>query len=418
MSLRDLKIDLVQLLLSLARSLDFTHAGLLDHHRRVAVMALEVGHAASLSPEDLVQLFKAAIIHDAGAVTFREKLALAQFDAQNTADHCSRGAEFAAGIRVLGRVPEIIFCHHDRWRGGNRSGLARSRIPLPARIIHLVDRVDVLLRPGVPVLEQRSAVLSQIRAGAGSFFDPDLVALLSNLAARESFWLDLVSPWIGERLLGLLSFSTFTVGGSDLRDLAGLFARVVDAKSHFTYTHSRGVASAARILGKAAGLSEDQCDILEVAGLLHDLGKVTVSEDILEKPDKLTAAEYNAIKQHTYYTYWLLRPVAPDLPLACWAAYHHERLDGQGYPFHKAAPELDLGSRIIAVADVFTALREDRPYRPGLPWVEICRILERQAQIGALDAELVGLLATNPEAFDFQLESQPGATGRSESKMF
>ncbi|MGB9801917.1 MAG: HD-GYP domain-containing protein, partial [Arcobacter sp.] len=290
MNLRDLQVDFVNLLFSLSHSLDFTHAGLLNHHQHVALMALEVGRAAGLSPEDLLQLFKAAIIHDAGAVTFGEKQALAQFDVENPAGHCRRGAEFAAGVRVLGTAPEIILSHHDRWRGGNPSGLAGSSIPLPARIIHLVDRVDVLLslHPDRPVLEQRSAVLDRLRREAGSLFDPDLVAVLADLAARESFWLDLASPWSGERLLDLLSFPALTVGGADLLELATLFARVVDAKSHFTYTHSRGVAKVARFLGEAAGLTPDECDLLEVAGLLHDLGKVTVPEDILEKPDKLT----------------------------------------------------------------------------------------------------------------------------------
>ncbi|BCV23229.1 HD-GYP domain-containing protein [Gelria sp. Kuro-4] len=397
MDLRDLRVDLVRLLLSLSHGLDFTHGGLLNHHQHVALMALEVGRAAGLTPEDLLQLFKAAIIHDAGAVTFREKLALAQFDVENPAGHCHRGAEFAAGVHSLGTAPAIILSHHDRWLGGNPSGCAQDRIPLAARIIHLVDRVDVLLRPGVPVLEQRSAVLEQVRAGAGTIFDPDLVALLDDLAARESFWLDLASPWLSEHLLRLLPSPASTAGGTDLLELAGLFARVVDAKSHFTYTHSRAVAAAACRLGRQAGLPPEQCDLLQAAGLLHDLGKVTVPEDILEKPGRLTAAEFNTIKQHAYYTYWLLKPVLAGWPLVEWAAYHHERLDGQGYPFRKAAPELDLGARIVAVADVFTALSEDRPYRPGLPWTETKRILEHQARSGALDPDVVGILAADPD---------------------
>ncbi|HHY92052.1 MAG TPA: HD domain-containing protein [Firmicutes bacterium] len=388
-------MNLVRLLLSLSRSLDFTHAGLLNHHQHVTLLALELGAAAGLNPEDLLQLFKAAIIHDAGAVTFREKLALAQFDVESPADHCRRGAEFAAGVHILGAAPAIVLSHHDRWVGGNPSGLAGDRIPLAARIIHLVDRVDVLLRPAVPVLEQRENILAQIRAGAGSLFDPDLVALLGDLAVRESFWLDLASPWLEERLAELCTSSCPIAADSDLLELAGLFARVVDAKSHFTYTHSRGVAAAARFLGGRAGLSPAQCDLLEVAGLLHDLGKVTVPEDILEKPGKLTPAEFNTIKQHTYYTYWLLTPLGFAQPVVEWAAYHHERLDGRGYPFHKAAPELDLGARIVAVADVYTALREDRPYRSGLPWSEIRPILEQQAASGALDPEIVDLLGTH-----------------------
>ncbi|MGI6605109.1 MAG: HD-GYP domain-containing protein [bacterium] len=333
-----LELDLVRLLLSLSRSLDFAYGGLLEHHQRVAFIALSLGRAAGLTDVDLRNIFTAAIIHDAGAVTWQEKLSLVQFDVENPWDHGRRGYEFTQDIDVLGPVAPIVLSHHDYWAGDNPSGLQGESIPLASRIIHLSDRVDVLLEPDRHVLDQAAGIIARIQSSAGTTFDPDLVYLLQQVAATESFWLDLTSPWLGARLLELIPTMPRIRYANSLLQLSRLFARVVDAKSPYTHRHSQGVASTARFLGEKLGLSPAECDLLEVAGLLHDLGKVTVPEEILEKPGKLTPAEFNIIKQHTYYTYWLLEPLLPNLPLAEWAAYHHERLDGQGYPFPQIRP--------------------------------------------------------------------------------
>lgn len=394
------KIEPVRFLLSVSRSLDFTHSGLLDHHLRVAYLSLVLGQAAGLSEAELFQLFKTAIIHDAGAVTWAEKGILRKFEIEGDArwEHCRRGFEFANTVQDLAPSAESILVHHDRWAGGNPSGFEKSSIPLNGRIIHLVDRIDILIQPHAPILQQSQHVLNQVQAKAGQEFDPDLVDLFSELQS-ESLWLDLGAPWLKERLLAILpSVSQPSIVG--LVDIAQLFARVVDAKSRFTYRHSRGVASCARILGRELGCSRSECKFLEAAGLLHDLGKVTVPETILEKKGKLTSTEYSLIKQHAYYTYWLLQPATGDSPLVEWAAYHHERLDGNGYPFQKRAADLSLGARIVAVADVFTALREDRPYRSGMPWHKIERILRHQVSVHALDATVVETLLSNRQELD------------------
>ncbi|MEW5761906.1 MAG: HD domain-containing phosphohydrolase [Bacillota bacterium] len=393
------EVDLVKTLVSLSRSLDFSHRGLLLHHLRVTLVALRLGREAGLAGRDLLDLFRAAVVHDAGAVTWPEKAALEEFDVRDPWDHCRRGHAFLDGVSLMGSAGRIILSHHDRWAGGNPSGLAGQDIPLAARIIHLADRVDVLLRDG-PVLDQREGILRRAREGAGRIFDPHLVGLLEEVAGRPSFWLDLVSPWVAERVLALVPPAVAPVAWDELRALAGVFARVVDAKSRFTYRHSRGVAGVARLLGERLGFSATDGVLLEVAGLLHDLGKLTVPEEILEKPGPLTRTEYNVMMQHPYYTYWLLQPVAAQFPLAAWAAYHHERLDGTGYPFRLPGEKLDLGARVVAVADVFTALREERPYRPGLDWAKSVRLIGEMARTGALDGEVVAALLASRREID------------------
>ena len=137
--------------------------------------------------------------------------------------------------------------------------------------------------------------------------------------------------------------------------------------------------------------------------MLHDLGKVTVPEDILEKNSSLTGAEFNLVKQHPYYTYWLLKSVTRELSLAEWAAFHHERLDGSGYPFQKTAAELALGARIVAVGGCFYRSQE-RPYRSGLAWPEIQKNPTEQAQAKALDARVVETLLSSRSRLDAKWE--------------
>ena len=134
---------------------------------------------------------------------------------------------------------------------------------------------------------------------------------------------------------------------------------------------------------------------MRLAGYLHDLGKLAVPSEILEKPDKLTAAEFAVIRSHTYYTYRVLEKISGLETVNEWASFHHERLNGDGYPFHRAGDTLSLGSRIMAVADVLTAITEDRPYRAGMAPEKAMGILTSMAEGGVLDPSVVELARVN-----------------------
>jgi HD-GYP domain-containing protein (c-di-GMP phosphodiesterase class II) len=300
----------------------------------------------------------------------------------------------------LASTAGIIYSHHDCWQGGNPSGLKGNSIPLASRIIHLADRIDVMLDRNIYILEQVKEILRQIGGLSGEVFDPDLTDLFFELSKQESFWFDLTAPWIDDSMLELLPSALISVKRGNLLTVARLFAQVVDDRSSFTYRHSLYVGRICRILAQSARLSNDEAYLLEVAGLLHDLGKLAVPEHIIEKPGRLTANEVDIIKSHSYYTYWLLKPVLPGQKVPAWAAYHHERLDGKGYPFRKPAVELDLAARIVAVADIFTALREDRPYRAGMSTGQIKDILKAQVGGGALDGDVVDMLCSCRKELD------------------
>ena len=190
-------------------------------------------------------------------------------------------------------------------------------------------------------------------------------------------------------------FNIYTSEIDDIIDLTLIFSRIIDFRSRFTARHSAGVAKTAEKLARMAGFSAYECKMMLIAGYLHDLGKIAISDDILNKPSKLNEDEFNEIRAHTYYTFHLLEPVAQLKTIISWASYHHEKLDGTGYPFHIAGDSISLGARIMAVADVFTALTENRPYRQGMNFDNTKNVLSKMVANNALDRNIVNLLINN-----------------------
>jgi putative two-component system response regulator len=167
------------------------------------------------------------------------------------------------------------------------------------------------------------------------------------------------------------------------------FARVVEAKSPYTHGHSERVAAFALALAAEVGLPEDQWDRLRKGALLHDIGKVSVPDAILDKPDTLTAAEFEIMKQHTVQGARIvesLRSVRDAIPMIRW---HHERLDGRGYPDGLFGGSIPLPVRILSVADVYDSLSSARPYRGAIPHPQCLEILRRDSAGGGLDTDLV-----------------------------
>ena len=177
----------------------------------------------------------------------------------------------------------------------------------------------------------------------------------------------------------------------DIQQLARIFASIVDAKSPFTAEHSTGVAQLSRLLAESALLPQNTCNQLLIAGMLHDIGKLMIPDEILEKPDKLDASESAVVRQHSFETYQILKQIRGFEKISGWAAYHHEALNGRGYPFHLREEELDLESRIVAASDVFQAMAQKRPYRPSLSAKKILRKMKYRVKTRRLDDDVVGL---------------------------
>jgi HD-GYP domain-containing protein (c-di-GMP phosphodiesterase class II) len=277
-------------------------------------------------------------------------------------------------------------------------------IPLGCHLLHLADRIAVLLDTTRPVLTQSAKILRLVRMGAGDMFDPALVRAFEEAAAREAFWLDMLESDAGDAR-GALPGVNIVLDREGLNDLAKLFSCFIDFKSPYTALHSSGVAGTVEGLALRAGFSSDQSFLLRIAGFLHDAGKVSIPTAVLEKPGELSEEEFNVVKGHAYYTDKILRALRPLGSVADWASQHHERPDGTGYPYRLGGAELTVESRLIAAADVYMALREDRPYRGAFDAPGAFREMEPMALKGAVDGDAFALLVKEREAVDCHREA-------------
>lgn len=273
-------------------------------------------------------------------------------------------------------------------------------MPVASQILVLADAVELAIDRDAPILQQAGSILERIASLSGEQFHPDCVEAFREVARPEAFWLNAASGRIYAVLLRQVDWPALTIDEVALGPIAEVFARIVDAASPWTAVHSAGVTATAVALAERLRLSPRELHLMRAAGYLHDLGKLSVPTRILDKPGKLTAEEFNVVKAHTYFTFRILDTIGGMPQIAEWAAFHHERLDGNGYPFRHTNEDLTLGSRIMAVADVFAALTEDRPYRNGFPSHKALAILKDLAGQGALDADVVKALEDDHEDVD------------------
>ncbi|MBI4458743.1 MAG: HD domain-containing protein [Acidobacteria bacterium] len=276
---------------------------------------------------------------------------------------CERGSEIACRMGFPEETCAAIANIDEHWDGkGYPKGLRGQEIPLLSRIVNLCQTLEVFatLRgpsAGLRILEQRS----------GKWFDPELVRAAKELEKNQLLWNTLQSDTARDLVLKMLPASAvWCVDDARLDSICEAFAEVIDAKSPYTYQHSHGVAAVAVQIAEKVGLPRDTVDMVRRASLLHDIGKLSVPNTILDKPGRLTAQEWEVVRLHPYYTQRILEQIAGFQDLAFIASAHHEKLDGTGYYRNLRADQLPLSARLIAVADVYDALSARRAYREAL----------------------------------------------------
>lgn len=392
-------INLHEAIYSLSDALDLVGVTHIHHGKRVAYMATECGKYLGWKKSQLDNLFQAAILHDSGVSKTAVHAKLAQLQWEEESEHCRSGAALMDSSPLLRHYAPVVLHHHTHWSELERRDLSLE-VKLNANCIYMADRVDILtlkyLANDQDILLGKESIRNTIAGKRGDWFNPELVDAFLAVSESEAFWFSLetnsingyVSTWLSETHAQAMSFD-------ELRSLTQVFSHIVDAKSTFTREHSDGVANLAHYLGKCFGLSQEQCEMLELAGLLHDIGKLRIPDDLLEKPGRLTPAETNLMRRHSFDTYNVLKGISGMEKIALWAGQHHERVDGSGYPYHLTQEGLSIEARIIEVADVFQALAQHRPYRESLPPDVILGILKKQAAQGILDAEIVSMVEHN-----------------------
>ncbi len=386
-------VNLSNLLLSLSDALDLASPALSLHQMRTAFISWELSKAANLPHDSTEQLFIAALFHDVGALTPEDKLSLHSNEVENVEPHCILGEAFINHVLMFEASAKIVRLHHKPWQEYERTSV--DSLMFQSQVLYLADSVERLLERSKYILHQAPDIISKICGWSSKSIHPQVADIFRSIATREDFWLDLVSPRLYSLLLHEGPCRGTELPVSDLMPISEMFRNLIDFRSPFTATHSSGVAATASSIARFMGLTETEIELMEVAGNLHDLGKMAVPNTILNKPDKLTTDEFAIIRQHTYFTYSILSTIAGMRQIAEWSAFHHEKLDGSGYPFHIDARKLSTGSRIITVADIFTALAENRPYRNGMGKSDIISILKDLGRKGHSDKHVVSILESN-----------------------
>ncbi len=385
----EVQVSTYHLFRCLGEAMDLVHPQLVDHHKRTALVAASIAEELGLSSQEQKTVVLASLVHDAGAFSLREKLDVARFDSEAVMSHCMAGYLLLRGCPSLGKIARIVRYHHVRWEEADETAA-----PKASHILHLADRVAASLTQGSEPLTCGRAIVKQIRNESGKMFDPEIVEVFEQVASREAFWFDATSRKLDETLDRAWRNCEADCDMIDLYDIGELFGRIIDFRSRFTATHSRGVAAIAERIGQLMGLN-GASRMLRAAGYLHDIGKLSVPTEILESDQALTSDELNRVRIHPYHTFQILSTVEDLSEINMWASYHHECLDGSGYPFRLGADRLSLEARILAVADVFVALSEDRPYRPAMSATGVIRIMKQFVRDSKLDRNVVALLATN-----------------------
>ena len=379
-----------------------------NHHQKVAYIAYRLAECMGMDEKERRLAFFGGVLHDIGGILQQGNVSL--WDIERNAREIS-----VSGAALLRMYPatlpfaDIVRESQTPWQR-MKTVFEKAKVPQQlGQIVHLADVVSLQLNEKDPVLNQVGRIRECVHSIGAEEFSPSVLEAFDKLCIYESAWMDIMyrpqlflELWPGNRWFSLDE----TVIATDL------ISKVVDFRSPFTAMHSAGVAATAVALAEQVGMSEDECKQMRIAGYLHDIGKLKIPNELLEKPGKLTDEEFNIMKEHAYYTWILLKEVKGFEQITAWAALHHEKQNGNGYPFHLSEGDLSLGSRIMTVADIFSALTEDRPYRKRMEKDKVIPILRGDAAQGLISSGIVEMLIGNYDEIDRRRDIESRAASK------
>jgi putative nucleotidyltransferase with HDIG domain len=372
-------ISLSEVISALSFAIDLTEGAVRGHALRSCLLGMRIAEEAGLTQEEKSSLYYALLLKDIG----NEEMIGLRGD---------RGASIVSKLGMGHMAAEAVRSLEEHWDGTGYPKRARGeRIPLLARVCAVAQHLDVFSMGRNPAV-----AIETLEQWSGTWFDPHLVRAALALNHRGVLWNYCCSSDSNEitraAVLDLDPRQRQRLDDRQIDLICEAFADIVDSKSPFTFRHSMGVAEVAYGIAKKLGLRSDRVQLVRRAALLHDIGKLSIANTILDKKSPLSEAEWKIVEKHPGLTRQILEQIEPFREIAIVAGEHHEKLDGTGYPHRLTAADLSIESRIVAVADVYSALSEDRPYRAGLQDRQIVPIMRSLAP-RKLDANCIDALA-------------------------
>lgn len=393
-----MKFSLNNFLISVSFALDFVEMDRLgrqsNHGKRTAFIALYLGRELGLSKEELYDTAALAMLHDNGLSesSLYEVLPgdgeLSVNDFERSKAHCVIGEKNIRDYPFLTKPENVILYHHERYNGSGFYGLSGDDVPLISQIIAAADGFEDRYQPGEKE-DWKEILLQWIKEMDGKIFSKDLGIALRTMADDLTIWDKLADDRVGIVLSEEIPAFDCQLSFEEIQKITKIFSRIIDSKSHFTKRHSSGLAEKAAAMADYYGKSSEEKTKLVIAADLHDLGKLAVPNIILDCPRALTDKEFKVVKKHVYYTRVALETISGFEDITEWAANHHEKLNGKGYPFGKMGDELDFNSRMMGCLDIYQALTEERPYREGMTHGETMKVLGNMSEMGMIDGGIV-----------------------------
>ncbi len=379
-----------ELLNSLSFTLDYVENDLIsnvtNHGRRVAYIAARIGEKLKLSDHDLFDLISYSLLHDCGVTKslLQVKTADDFFKIELNRIHCIEGEKNIRVFPFFVKIPNVILYHHEHYDGSGFFKIAGKEIPLYSRIIALADYIAIEFSE----VKNNNDIVESVKETI-VFFDSDLVEIFLELSRNIEFWLNMSDDFVYGALNHIMPSVIRKFSYREMRSVSQIFSSIIDAKSPFTGSHSRGISEKTGILCKYYEFDEDDYWMMRIAADLHDLGKLMVPNKILDKPSALTSSEIAVIQSHPFFTRRALEIITGFEKIADWAANHHEKLNGGGYPYGLDEDRLDFNSRLLCCVDIYQALTEDRPYRKAMSHQRAVSMMRNMAQHHLIEESVV-----------------------------
>ncbi len=358
-------------------------------HQRVAYLAYNIAREMDYSEEDLKEMLYASVLYDVGIVLMPERGA--DKERYTFKELAGAGLGIIGDVQRLKPVCEIMRAADPEWET-SEDLFGMDRYKKFGEIIEVADKIAFMLDPKDAALNQVEDISMAVQDMASEGISNDVIEAYLRFAEKDYVWMEVLHQ--PELFLNYIpNINTVTL--DDMIEMAKFMSRIIDFRSSYTAMHSSGVAVTAVRLAEIMGMSEDECKKMMIAGYLHDIGKLKVPKSVLEKNDKLSDSEFNIVKEYAYYTSILLQNIEGFEQIGKWAALHHEKLNGYGYPFRLKADDIPMGARIIAIADIFSAVAEIRAYRSGMSKDEVIATLQQNVETGAMSGYIVDILIKN-----------------------
>lgn len=368
-----------------------------NHSKRIAYFSLKIAKKLNLSNEEIYDLVSLSMLHDNGATlkilhdklrgNAKEKLDLLE----SMKEHCIIGEENIKNYPFLTNPRNIIKYHHEKYDGSGFFNLSGDSIPLMSQIISFSDILDLNfdLKNIHNNIWLQNRVMDFVHKKKGKYFSPLLANTFFDVIDSKAFWKGLSDELIDGTLIANTPNYNIEFTYKQIHNITKTFSKIIDAKSQFTQHHSSELSRKLDKMASFYNLDQEIKIKLLIAADLHDIGKLAISNTILDKPKGLSKEEFKEIQKHPEITKMCLKGIKGFEDIAEWTYNHHEKLDGSGYPRGLTENQLDFYSKLLACLDIYQALREDRPYRNAMSHTEAVKILEQMAEDNLIDNKIV-----------------------------